>query len=273
MSSAPQTTLDPIAKFKDMQRESWSRFAPLAAFTTAPAAQLVKHAGIRAGQSVLDVGCGTGPVSITAARAGARVTGLDLTPALLEIARENGRMMEVEVEWREGDAEALPFEDATFDVVVSQFGHIFAPRPEVAVKEMLRVLKPGGTIAFSTWPPEMITGRIMGLTGRYSPKPPIEIPPPPMWGDPNIVRERLGNGVKDIVFVRREMLVPSLGPQQFRDVLEQTAGPVLKLVEALSTKDPATLAKFRKECDALILEYTEDNIVRQDFLITRATKV
>jgi len=273
MNPVSETAQDPFVKFKEAQRESWSRFAPLAMFTTPPAAKLVRHAKIKSGQRVLDVGCGTGPVSITAARLGAKVTGLDLTPELLEHARENARVAEVEVEWREGDAEALPFEDATFDVVVSQFGHIFAPRPEVAVAEMLRVLKPGGTIAFSTWPPELCIGRLMMLSARYMPKPPVEVPPPTLWGDPNIVRERLGSGVEDILFQRREMIVPSLSPQQYRGVTEQTAGPVRKLVEMLSEKDPAALEKFRRESDALLLEYTEDNLVRQGYLLTRATKI
>jgi ubiquinone/menaquinone biosynthesis C-methylase UbiE len=110
----------------------------------------VKFANVRAGQNVLDVGCGTGIVAITAARIGASVRGLDLTPELLERARENARIANVEIDFREGDAEALPFDDVTFDVVLSQFGHMFAPRPDVAMAEMLRVLKRGGTIAFNS---------------------------------------------------------------------------------------------------------------------------
>ena len=267
-----ETTTDPFVKFKEMQRQSWTRFAPLATFTTPPAAKLVKHARIKSGQRVLDVGCGTGPVAVTAARRGAKVTGLDLTPELLEHAKENSKVAEVEVEWRQGDAEALPFEDATFDVVVSQFGHIFAPRPEVAVKEMLRVLKPGGAIAFSTWPPELVIGRCMLLTGQYLPKPPVEIPPPSLWGDPNIVRERLGNAVKDLEFDRDDMFIPALSPQHYRAMMEQTAGPVLKVVETLREKDPAALERFRRESDAILAEYTEDNLIAQSFLMTRATK-
>jgi SAM-dependent methyltransferase len=273
MNPESTQTLDPIAKFKEAQRESWSRFAPLATFTIPPAARLVRHAGIRSGQRVLDVGCGTGPVAITAARLGARVTGLDLTPELLEHARENAGIAEVEVEWHQGDAEALPFGDGSFDVVVSQFGHIFAPRPEVAVAEMLRVLKSGGTIAFSTWPPELLIGTLLALVGKYAPKPPLEIPPPPLWGDITIVRQRLGTAVKDILFDRADMLVPVLSPQHNRLVMEQTAGPVIKLVESLSAKDPAALQAFRKECDALLAKYLDDNVVRQGYLLTRATKV
>src|SRR5258705_8208723 len=204
---------DPLARFKEAQREGWAHFAPLEAITTPAAAELVRRASPRAGHRVLDVGCGTGPVAVTAARKGARVTGLDLTPELLERARENSRIAEVDIEWRQGDAEELPFPDKAFDVVLSQFGHMFAPRPHVAVAEMLRVLKPGGTLAFSTWPPELWIGRILAIVGRYAPKPALEGPPPPLWGDPNVVRERLGAGVKDIVFDRASMLTAALSPQ------------------------------------------------------------
>jgi SAM-dependent methyltransferase len=205
--------MDPFESFKQAQKQGWAFFAPFEAHTTAQAALLVRHAGIRPTDRVLDVACGTGVASVTAARLGARVTGLDLTPELLERARENSRIAEAEIEWLEGDVEKLPFADAAFDVVVSQYGHIFAPRPEMAIREMLRVLRPGGTIAFSTWPPELMVGRSFTLIASYMPPPPPGVSPPPQWGDPNIVRERLGSAVKDIVFDRRTMLVPALSPQ------------------------------------------------------------
>src|SRR6266853_2295024 len=160
---------DPLARFKAAQREGWAHFAPLEALTTPPAGELVRRASPRAGQRLLDVACGTGVVAVTAARLGARVTGLDLTPELLERARENARIAGVDIEWHQGDVEQLPFADGTYDMVLSQFGHIFAPRPDVAIAEMLRVLKPGKTIAFSTWPPELCIGRLFALTGRYLP--------------------------------------------------------------------------------------------------------
>ncbi len=250
----PLTNTDPFAQFKEAQRQGWAFFSPLEAITTGPAARLVRQANVHAGQRVLDVACGTGVVAVTAARLGARVTGLDLTPELLARARENSSIANVEVEWHEGDAEQLPFEDSTFDVVLSQFGHMFAPRPDVAVAEMLRVLKPGGTMAFSTWPPELFVGRTFMLVGRYSPPPPPGVSPPPLWGDPTVVRERLGAAVKDIVFDRDRMLVPTLSPEHHRVNFEKTVGPVIKLVEMLSPTDPARLAQFRREYDALVKE-------------------
>jgi ubiquinone/menaquinone biosynthesis C-methylase UbiE len=134
--------MDPFESFKAAQKQGWMHFAPFEVHTTPCAARLVKRAGVGSGQRVLDVACGTGVVSVTAARLGAHVTGLDLTPELLERARENARIARVEIDWHEGDVEKLPFGDAEFDVVLSEFGHIFAPRPEVAIGEMLRVLKP-----------------------------------------------------------------------------------------------------------------------------------
>jgi SAM-dependent methyltransferase len=265
--------MDPFESFKAAQKAGWGHFAPLEVFTTVVAAHLARHAKVAPGQSVLDVGCGTGVVAITAARLGAKATGLDLTPALLERARDNAQLAGVRIDWHEGDAEALPFADGAFDVVLSQFGHIFAPRPEVAVAEMLRVLKPRGTIAFATWPPELFMGRMFLITTRYAPPPPPGVAPPPQWGDPRVVVERLGGAVTDIVFDRATLRVPALSPQHYRANLEKTASPVMKVVESLSASDPARLAAFRSEYETLVAEYYEDNLVRQDYLLTRATKV
>jgi SAM-dependent methyltransferase len=262
---------DAIAKFKEEQRQGWKFFMPLETLTTPAAPRLVKLANVRVGESILDVACGTGVVAITAARIGARVRGVDLTPELLERARENARLANVEIDFREGDAEALPYGDAEFDVVLSQFGHMFAPRPNIAIAEMLRVLKPGGTIAFATWPPELLIGSSFRLVASYMPPPP-GVSPPPQWGDVAVVRERLGSAVKDILFDRACLLVPALSVQGYRDYVERTAGPLLKLVESLGTSDPARLARFRRDYDALVEPYFENNIVRQDYLLTRAVK-
>jgi ubiquinone/menaquinone biosynthesis C-methylase UbiE len=265
--------MDALAQYKEAQKQGWSHFAPLEMATTAPAAQLVKHARIQPGQRVLDVGCGTGVVAVTAARKGAQVTALDLTPALLERARENAKIARVSIDFHEGDIEALPFPDSSFDVVVSQFGHMFAPRPAVAIGQMLRVLKRGGTVAFSTWPPELFTGRSFALAASYMPPLPPDVSPPPLWGDPTFVRQQLGHAVSDIFFDRATMTVPALSPQHYQQMLERTAGPIIRLVEMLSATDVSKLEEFRRKYESLVSDYIDENLAWQDYLMTRATKV
>jgi SAM-dependent methyltransferase len=265
--------MDDIARFKAAQKLGWVHFAPLQATTTMPAARLVQHAGVRSGQRLLDVACGTGVVSITAARVGAQVTGLDLTPELLLAARANATTASVAVDWHEGDVEQLPFADASFEVVVSQFGHMFAPRPEVAIGEMLRVLKPGGTIAFNTWPPELLVGQLFALNATYLPALPPGVSPPVLWGDPQVIRERFGASVREIVFDRATVAVPSLSLAHHREVTERASGPIIKLVESLSATDPARLAAYRRDYEAIAARYFDGNAVHHGYLMTRATKI
>ena len=269
------TDADPFGKFKAAQREAWSSFLPVEVITTIPAAKLIKFAQVAPGQKLLDVACGTGVVAVTAARRGAKVSGLDLSPVLLERARHNASVAAVDIDFTEGDAEALPYPDGSFDVVVSQYGHIFAPRPAVVLKEMLRVLKKGGRLAFSTWPPEHFTGRMFSFLAGYLPPPPAgtEAPAPAAsWGDPNIVRERLGASVTELTFDRATLTAPALSVAHFRLAQEKTIGPLAKVVASLEN-DPAKLAKLRAEFEALAGDAYDDNAIRMPFLMTRATKV
>ena len=261
---------DPFAELKRRQREMWASFAPTAMFTTPVAAQLVKFSGLRAGEAVLDVGTGTGVVAITAARAGAQVSALDLTPALLEVARENAAVAHCEsIAWTEGDAEQLPYADASFDLVLSQFGHMFAPRPERVVAEMRRVLKPGGRVAFATWPPEHFVGRMFAFVGRHSPPPPAGAAPPPQWGSTALVVERLAAHFEPPFFGRGVMLFPALSPAHYLQFMERSVGPMQKLMESLSP-EPQRLQAIRAEFEALLAPYYVDNVVHQDYLLTRA---
>lgn len=258
-------------EFKSRQKEIWALgcFADIAQFTTQAAGHLVRFAGVSAGQRVLDVATGTGVAAITARLKGAVVTGIDLTPSLLAQAKESAAVAGItDIAWQEADAEALPFPSSSFDVVLSQFGHMFAPRPEVAVAEMLRVLKLGGVLAFATWSPEQLIGRLFSLTARYVSSPP-GIPSPVLWGDVGVIQQRLAGKTRGLFFERGVMAVPSLSPRHSRLFQESKAGPFVRTVETLQ-KDPQRLSCWRQEVEALISEYLRDNVVRNEYLLTRA---
>ena len=265
---------DPFGEFKAAQREAWASFVPVEVTTIIPAAKLVTFAQVSSGKKVLDVACGTGVVAVTAARRGAIVSGLDLSPVLIERARHNADLAGVRIDFIDGDAEALPYPDASFDIVLSQFGHIFAPRPHVALSEMLRVLKVGGRLAFSTWPPEHFPARMFTILAEFAPaSPDVEQPAAPaLWGDPNIVRQRLGAAVSGLTFARATLTAPALSLAHFRVAQEKTIGPLGKIVASLES-EPAKLSTFRADFEAMASEAYDDNAMRLPFLMTRATKV
>lgn len=260
---------DAFAELKERQRKMWASFAPTATFTTPVAGHLVRFAKVTAGEKVLDVGTGTGVVAITAARAGATVSGLDLTPALLEEAQRNAALAGVDVRWIEGDAEKLPYPDAAFDVVLSQFGHMFAPRPDVTIAEMRRVLKPTGRVAFATWPPEHLIGQFLAFVGRNAAPAPIGVAPPPLWGVPAVIGERLGETFEAPFFERGTMVTPALSLAHYREFMESSVGPMQKLVENLAN-DPPRLAALRAEFETIAAPYYSANCVLHGYLLTRA---
>lgn len=261
---------DQLLAFKEIQKQSWGLFAPLEIVTTICAASLVNFSRITSSNSVLDVGCGTGVVAITAARLGATVCAQDLSPTLIECARNNVSIANVQVEIQEGDVESLPYPDHSFDAVLSQFGHMFAPRPHIAIQEMLRVLKPGGIIAFSTWPPDLFVGQLFNLVGKFSPSP-EGISPPSLWGDPHFVRQQFGNAVEDLVFDQGVMLFPALSLGHYQQLIETTLGPVRKLVQE-SKNDLTQLNQFRAKLETLASQYYTDNHIHQHYLMSRARK-
>ena len=261
---------DPFAELKARQRDMWVSFVPNAVFTTPVAAHMVEFADIKPGEVVLDVGTGTGVVAITAARAGASVTGLDLTPSLLDEARRNSDIANLDtIQWVEGDVENLPFPDSQFDVVVSQFGHMFTPRPDVAMSQMRRVLKPGGRIAFATWPPEHFFGHLFAFIRKHSPPPPSGAASSLQWGNPAIIAERLGEAFEAPFFMRGALLFPALSLSHFREFTERALGPMQKLVESFA-HDHERLAALRLEFENVAKPYYAGNIVRQEYLLTRS---
>jgi SAM-dependent methyltransferase len=168
----------------------WDGFSRLVASV---GAAVLDHIGVESGQDLLDVGTGTGGnVAIPAALRGARVVGLDVTPELLEHARRRAADADVEVEWVEGDAQDLPFDDASFDRVISTFGAMFAPDHARAAAELVRVCRPGGRIAMVTWVNDGFAGELFKLTGVFLGAPPAGVQPPPLWGMRSHVAEVFG---------------------------------------------------------------------------------
>ena len=157
---------------------------------------------------MLDAACGTGNAAIPAARAGAYVTGVDIAPNLLEVGRARAKHERLNIRFDEGDVEALAYADASFDLVVSMFGAIFAPRPARAAAELIRVCKPGGQIAMANWTPGGFVGEQHEIVAKYLPLPPGG-PNPIEWGDRANVRERLGDGVTDL------LMTPAMAAMRF----------------------------------------------------------
>jgi SAM-dependent methyltransferase len=182
--------IDALTDFKQGTRAMWAagdyaRFAPLVATV---GERLVARVGIQPGDAVLDVACGTGNVAIPAALAGGRVTGVDLTPEHFPAARAGAAEAGVAVEWVEGDAEALPFEDDRFDVVLSSFGCMFAPRHATAAAELARVLRPGGRLGIAAFTDSGAGGDFFRTLGAHLPAPPPFAESPLGWGDPAHLR-------------------------------------------------------------------------------------
>jgi SAM-dependent methyltransferase len=167
--------------------------------------RLVAASGIHAGQRVLDVAAGTGNASLPAALAGAAVTASDLTPELLEAGRVRAEAAGLELDWVEADAEHLPFEDGSFDVVISAIGVMFAPHHQVAADELVRVCRPGGTIGLLSWTPQGMIGDLFRAMGKFNPPPPAGVQPPPLWGGEEHVQGLLGDSV-DFTSMTRDVL-------------------------------------------------------------------
>src|SRR5215207_2849155 len=159
---------------------------------------LVEACKIEPGQRVLDVAAGSGNAAIPAALAGAQVVASDLAPALLEVGRRHAEEQSAELEWREADAEALPFADEEFDTVMSCVGVMFAPHHQPTADELVRVTRPGGTIGLLNWTPQGFIGQMFATMKPYAPPPPPGAQPPPLWGNPDHVSELLGDRVDDV---------------------------------------------------------------------------
>lgn len=190
--------------------------------------RLIERVGLGPGTTVLDVACGTGNAAIPAARAGAQVTGVDLTPEMLAVARDRAREAGVDIEWVEGDAEDLPFADRSFDVALSTFGCMFAPRHEAVAEELVRVLRPGGRLVVCAWTPEGAIGDFFGTIAAHLPPLPSIVDPPLRFGDEDHVRRLFeGTGVR-LRFERDSWDIEHTSPAAAVECYTTTLGPVVE---------------------------------------------
>jgi SAM-dependent methyltransferase len=214
------------------------------------AAEFVHRLGLAPGTRVLDVACGTGNLAVPAARVGAEVVGVDIATNLLEQARVRAAGEGLTVRFDEGDAEKLPYPDASFDAVVSMFGVMFAPRPEVAAAELLRVCRTGGTIALANWTPGGFVGQMFRTIASHVP-PPAGVPSPIQWGDEAKVRERLGGGSSELRTTPRMIAFDfPLDPPEVVEFWRVYYGPTNRAFEALAA-EPGKQAALRADLEKL----------------------
>jgi SAM-dependent methyltransferase len=192
-----------LQALKTKLRATWiaGDFGEIAKSYAAGAEEFVRSLNLQPGQSVLDVACGTGNLALPAAQLGAVVTGVDIAPNLVEQARENAKRAGLNAQFDEGDAENLPYGDASFDAVITMYGAMFAPRPELVAAELKRVSRPGGIIAMANWTPTGFIGQMFKIVASHVPPPP-GMPSPVLWGSEDVVRERLSEGISDLQTTR-----------------------------------------------------------------------
>jgi ubiquinone/menaquinone biosynthesis C-methylase UbiE len=229
-----------LDSFKARQRATWEAgdYAMVAEGIADVGELVAARAAIEPGVSVLDLACGTGNAAIAAARAGGRVTGLDLAPKLLEQGRAKAEAEGLEIEWVEGDAEELPFEDGSFDRVLSTFGHMFAPRHRRVADEMARVCRAGGAIVTATWTPEGVFGRISAASASYLPPPPDYASAPTLWGREDHVRELFAAVATGFEFERHVSWIEDASLESYADIYMDRYPPMVGARRLLGERFP-----------------------------------
>jgi SAM-dependent methyltransferase len=216
---------------------------------------LVAATGVRAGDRVLDVAAGTGNAAVPAALAGAEVVASDLTPELFVAGRQFAARNGVEITWEEGDAEALPYDDDSFDVVLSCVGVMFAPHHQIAADELLRVCRPGGRIGLLSWTPTGFVGELFRTMKPYAPPPPPGAQPAPLWGDEDHVRALLGDRVTDVVATRQTLTSDLFAsPEAWKDYWKTVYGPTIAVYRYVGD-NPQDVAALDADLTALATRY------------------
>lgn len=240
-------------------------------------ADLVAACGVARGDTVLDVACGSGNATIPAARTGARVTGCDLSPRMLDAARARADRAGLRIDWREGDAEALPFSDSSFDVVLSCVGAMFAPDHERVADEVVRVCRPGGTIGLVNWTPNGFVASMLATVRPHAPAPAPGAKSPVLWGDPGHIRDLFGERITDVKFERPTFRVSGFAdPAAFRDEFKHLYGPIVAVYGRLAG-DPERVAALDRDLDELIaradLGAGDGLAMEWDYLLVTARRV
>ncbi len=233
-AEAPVVTLD-LAAVKQRQQQAWASgdFHVVAARIVLVAEQLVDTADLRAGWNVLDVATGSANAAIAAARLGCHAIGVDYVPSLLERGRERAAAEGLEVTLLAGDAEALPFPDGSFDAVTSVFGSMFAPDHKQAASELLRVTRPGGTVALASWTPDGFIGELFRTVAAHVP-PPAGVSSPMLWGTRDHLESLFGAGIVSLEVTERDFTFRFRSPQEFVEFFRTWYGPTLKAFAALA---------------------------------------
>jgi SAM-dependent methyltransferase len=264
-----------MESLKARLRATWMAgdYGLIAKSTESGAEEFIYRLKLTPGTDLLDVACGNGNLAILAARLGARVTGVDIAPNLLEEGRARARAEGLVIQFDEGDAEQLPYPDAVFNEVVSMFGAMFAPRPERAASELVRVCRSRGRIAMANWTPAGFAGQILKTVGEYAPPPP-GVPPPIQWGAETIVRERLRDGIAELQMTTRTCPIKyPMPPSEVVEFFRTYFGPVNRAFAAL---DEGGQASLRHDLERLWLSHNvaKDNSTRieAEYLEVIATK-
>lgn len=246
-SPAPDRVPD-LSAIKERQRKTWTsgNFARIGNLMVIVGERLCEAANLHATEKVLDVATGSGNTAISAARRFCDVTGSDYVPELLESARKRAESEGLDIDFETGDAEDLPYPDASFDAVLSTFGVMFAPNQEKAASELLRMCKPGGKIALANWTPEGFVGNMFRTIGKHVP-PPAGIKPPPLWGTGERLAELFGEGVSSLQTRRRTYVIRYPSAQYFIEYFRQYFGPAVKAFEALDPVGQDALARDLEE--------------------------
>ena len=231
MSSTTAPALD-LAAVKARQQKVWASgdFAAVATTIVPVAERLSDAADLRAGSSVLDVACGSGNAAIAAARLGCVVTGIDYVPALLERGRERAAAERLDVDFRDGDAEQIPFPDESFTATLSVFGSMFAPDQRRAAAELVRVTQPGGTIALASWTPDGFIGEMFKTVAAHVPQSPT-LASPMLWGSEEHLGELFGSDVS-WTHIRRTFTFRFVSAEAFVEFFGTHYGPTLKALQA-----------------------------------------